>query len=153
MRATEPSLDPAGEGKERAAAAAPSPQASILVVDDFESVRLYHVSYLRRKGYRCVAAESGDDALRTLESEPFDLVLLDLHMPNLNGREFLKQVRADPVRSALPVLIITSDSSPDAIQADADLKGVGVLVKPLAPDQLLAAVRRLIPGRESRDDS
>jgi CheY-like chemotaxis protein len=62
---------------------------TILIVDDYEVVRLYHSMFLSQKGYRCIPASDGKEALALLKQQRVDLVLLDLVMPNMSGQEVI----------------------------------------------------------------
>lgn len=118
---------------------------SILIVDDFASVRLYHSVFLTRKGYHCVAAADGAAALAQLETQAVDLILLDLVMPKMNGGEFIRRVRALPRFAAVPILVITSDASPADVERRVGA-GVTALRKPVSPVALLEKVQQLIPA-------
>jgi two-component system chemotaxis response regulator CheY len=121
---------------------------TVLVVDDMASVRLCHISLLRRKGYLCIAACDGVEALEKLRTQVVNLVLLDLMMPNLDGDAFIAQVRAMPSLAALPILVVTSEASPDWIKRHSGPGGVSVLSKPLTPADLLRGVQLLMPPGE-----
>jgi CheY-like chemotaxis protein len=121
---------------------------TVLVVDDIASVRLYHMSLLRRKGYECVAAGDGVEALEKLRGQPVHLVLLDLSMPKMGGEEFIRRVRAQPDLAMLPILVITSESATSG-GSRSEWGRVGVLYKPLTPVTLLQGVQRLLPAGEA----
>ena len=125
---------------------------SILIVDDFASVRLYHSAFLTRQGYDCVAVDDGAEGLALLRTQPVDLILLDLVMPKMNGSEFIRQVRAEPRLAAIPILVITSTAPPADI-ARREGQGVTVLRKPVTPAALLEKVRQLIPPAARRGPS
>lgn len=115
---------------------------TVLVVDDFASVRFYHVTLLRTAGFNPLAAANGAEALALITKNPVDLVMLDLVMPTMNGRDFVKRLRALPRGAAIPVVIITSETEPselDDLTADAKCS---VLTKPLLPATLLQELRR-----------
>jgi two-component system, chemotaxis family, chemotaxis protein CheY len=120
---------------------------TILVVDDFASVRFYHQSLLKQAGYTTLAARDGNEAIALLEQHPVDLVMLDMIMPNMNGNEFMQRVRSNPRFAKLPVLIISTEAQPELDSAAHAGAGFGVLLKlhkPILPDALLEEVRRLI---------
>jgi len=79
----------------------------VLVVDDVEDNRDLLVRRLERKGYVTAEAEDGFQALDLIATEEFDLVLLDIMMPGLDGLEVLKQIRSDYSADALPVIMVT----------------------------------------------
>lgn len=127
---------------------APPPAAAaktILVVDDFASVRLYHVNLLRQLGHRALAAADGIEALDILQHNPVDLVLLDMLMPRMDGCEFLAHLRAQPGRAALPVLVITSEGAREDEERFRQAGATGFLVKPTLPDEMIRALHDFLP--------
>lgn len=118
---------------------------TILVVDDFASVRLYHTTFLKQKCYECVAVADGAEALRVLQQRPIDLVLLDMMMPTMDGLEFLTRVRSMPGFADLPILAITSEAQKAETIASQQHYGFHVLLKPVLPAALLEQVQRLLP--------
>ncbi len=111
----------------------------LLVVDDEQSLREMMVYALTSEGHEVVQAENGAVALRLLKAGPLpDLVLLDLTMPVLSGYEVLAALRADPILSSLPIVVLTSNEVPrDEVQ------GKAVLHKPIEERELLELVRTL----------
>lgn len=127
----------------------PSP-ARILVVDDNEALRENLVEALVLEGYAVVAAADGADALRRLDGERFDAMLLDLMMPGMDGRQLLGLVRAIPRLERLRVVITTGHAGPRArsgVPADA------FLVKPFGVRELLAALDKVGVPRATADDA
>lgn len=117
---------------------------TILIVDDFASVRLYHSSFLTRKGYRCLEATQGAEALTLLQQHRVDLVILDMMMPEMNGRQFLDKLAAQPALSGVAVLVITSDvAHARTVFRDVD-RPVGILAKPVVPAAILERVKELL---------
>jgi CheY-like chemotaxis protein len=120
--------------------ALPAPRASrrVLVVDDVAMNRRLLATLLDQDGHEAVTAASGVEALALLEQAPFDLVLMDLHMPGMDGIAALHAIRARHPR--LPVVAVTADLSPGA---EAECRGAGfdgVLAKPLEWARLRRAV-------------
>ncbi len=115
---------------------------TVLVVDDFASVRFYHENLLKQAGFATLAAKDGLLALSVIDSKPVDLVMLDLLMPNMNGCEFIKRLRQNPRFKALPIIVITSEQNHESlseIRADA---ACTVLIKPILPVDLVLEVKR-----------
>jgi len=117
---------------------------TILVIDDFASVRLYHLSFLTRKGYHCLGAADGVDALRQLGENHVDLILLDMVMPIMDGGAFIEELAKIPALSMLPVLAITSEESCAKAILAAYSRPVSILSKPVMPDALLQGVQQLL---------
>lgn len=119
---------------------------TILVIDDFASVRLYHMSFLDRKGYNCLGAADGSEAIRIMEQQTIDVILLDLMMPGMNGDAFVAQISENPSWTRIPILVVTSERElAKAIFWGANRR-IGVLEKPVTPGPLLASVKDLITG-------
>lgn len=105
---------------------------SILVVDDFPTMRRIVRSLLKELGFTNVdEAEDGQEALNKLRSgEGIEFVISDWNMPNLDGLEMLKQIRADEALKHMPVLMITAEAKKDNIIAAAQAGANGYIVKP-----------------------
>ncbi|HWE37060.1 MAG TPA: response regulator [Isosphaeraceae bacterium] len=116
--------------------------ARILIVDDEPNVRLVFRTALESAGYRVDEAGDGDEALARLGEHRYDLALLDLRMPRLDGMETLRKVREQGRR--VPVVIVTAHGSiPDAVAA-MKLGAIDFLTKPLTPEALRRAVAEVI---------
>ncbi|WP_444677500.1 chemotaxis response regulator CheY [Halomonas sp. E19] len=104
---------------------------SFLVVDDFPTMRRIVRSLLKELGYTNVEeAEDGQEALNKLRSGSFEFVVSDWNMPNLDGLEMLKQIRADAALKDLPVLMVTAEAKKENIIAAAQAGASGYVVKP-----------------------
>ena len=104
---------------------------SILVVDDFPTMRRIVRGLLKELGFTNVdEAEDGQDALNKLRSGSFEFVVSDWNMPNLDGLDMLKQIRADAALKHLPVLMVTADAKKENIIAAAQAGANGYVVKP-----------------------
>jgi CheY-like chemotaxis protein len=111
------------------------PVSRILVVDDESNMRFLIRMTLEDAGYEVIEAMHGAAALeRAKESTP-DVVVTDLMMPVLNGRDLIERLRAQPETAAIPIVVVSANPGGVADTADA------VLGKPFAPDALLEAVR------------
>jgi len=116
----------------------------ILSVDDSASVRQMVTFALETAGYQTAQAADGREALTVLKGSPVDMIITDLNMPNLNGIELIKQVRALPGFKFVPIVLLTTESE-DAKKAEGKAAGAtGWIVKPFNQDQLLAVVKKLL---------
>ncbi|MEZ0346967.1 MAG: response regulator transcription factor [Thermus sp.] len=116
----------------------------ILVVDDEESILVPLEFLLRRAGYEVALAKTGEEALRAAEASPFDLVVLDLMLPGLDGFAVLERLKAHPHP---PKVLVLTARGREADRAKAEALGAeGFLGKPFAIEDLLARVRALLEG-------
>ncbi len=114
--------------------------AGILVIDDDEDFRFILSRTLEREGYRVQAAETGAEAVRVMKSQKFDLALVDIKMPEMGGRETIKEIRKlDP---QLPVLLVTG--SPDWPDTELRATTQGWIYKPFRLGQLRSMVRKVL---------
>ncbi len=117
---------------------------SILAIDDSNSVRNIVEFALKSRGYNVTSAIDGQAALKLIEDSQFDLVVLDIHMPILDGLSLLQIVRDRPDGAALPILVLTTEGQ----EADRDralaLGATDYLVKPFKPTELLERAEKLL---------
>ncbi|PMS18102.1 chemotaxis protein CheY [Trinickia dabaoshanensis] len=108
-----------------------SKEMRILVVDDFPTMRRIVRTLLKELGYNNIEeAEDGAVALGKLRAGGFDFVVSDWNMPNMDGLEMLKSIRADATLSALPVLMVTAEAKKENVIAAAQAGANGYVVKP-----------------------
>ncbi len=110
-----------------------SQQYSLLVVDDNEMNRDMLGRRLQRQGYRVTMAVDGRQALEFIREETFDLVLLDIMLPVMNGYEVLEELRADQALSQIPVIITTALDESDGKAKCLELGAEDYLTKPFNP--------------------
>jgi two-component system chemotaxis response regulator CheY len=119
--------------------------AKVLVVDDSRAIRQLVGTALLQAGYEVIEAEDGQQGLSTISRErDIAMVICDVNMPNMNGLEMLAAVKAEAINSALPVLMLTTEGKADLIQQAKRCGAKGWIVKPFKPDQLVAAVRKIV---------
>jgi two-component system chemotaxis response regulator CheY len=115
----------------------------ILIVDDAATVRMYYRSILEDAGYEVTEAINGVEALEKALPEPFDLYIVDVNMPKLDGYGFLRQFRVEDVAQAPAIMVSTEAEEQDMLAAF--LAGANCyLSKPVKPEQLLTHVRLLL---------
>jgi len=116
-------------------------KARVLVVDDSSLVRLYYRSALQMAGFEVKQAINGIEAMEKVLSESFDLVIVDVNMPRMDGFTFLRSLRSGAADVAtLPTLMITTESGVQDI-AEAKVAGANFyLVKPVAEAELVRHV-------------
>ena len=121
--------------------------AKVLVVDDSRAIRQQIVAVLLQAGYLVSEAEDGVQGLSAIGSDrEISMVICDVNMPNMNGLEMLTAVKAEPINTALPVFMLTTEGRADLIQQAKRAGAKGWIVKPFKPDQLVAVVRKTVGG-------
>jgi DNA-binding response OmpR family regulator len=119
---------------------------SILIIDDEPNLRRSLALILQREGYSVTTAGNAQEAHQCLEAGPFDLVFLDLKMPDVSGLDLLPEIRE--LYPNMPVLILTAHATLDSA-IEAVRKGArDYLLKPIEPDLILARVREVLSGVE-----
>ena len=115
----------------------------ILIVDDAATVRMYHRNILEAAGYAVEEAVNGIEALEKTLQQPFDLYVVDINMPKLDGYGFLRELRSQDIFQAPAIMVSTEEESNDHLQAFA-AGANDYLIKPVKPEQLLIHVKLLI---------
>ncbi len=133
--------------------AADSQAARILVVDDTAANAKLLTDVLVYHGYSVKSVASGSDALPALADESFDLVLLDVVMPGIDGYEVCRRIRADPRFVALPVVMVTALDAKDERVKGLDSGADDFLSKPINQPELLARVRSLLRIKRLHDQT
>jgi CheY-like chemotaxis protein/class 3 adenylate cyclase len=124
---------------------------SLLVVDDSETNRDILSRRLQRQGYTVAAAEHGHEALQMIQAHPFDLVLLDVMMPGMNGYEVLRRLKADAALRHIPVIMISALDEIDSVVRCIDLGAEDYLPKPFNPVLLQARIGACLEKKRLRD--
>lgn len=116
---------------------------TILVIDDAATVRMYHRNILQAAGYETDEAINGIEALEKALQKPYDLYLVDVNMPKMDGYGFLKELRSQDILQAPAIMVSTESGKNDqvlAYNAGANL----YLIKPVKPNELLSYTRLLL---------
>lgn len=120
---------------------------NILVVEDEEDI-LELVEYnLAKNGFRVSAVSSGEAALRAIQSDPPDLVLLDLMLPGVDGLEVCKLLKSDSRTAKIPVVMLTAKGEESDIITGLELGADDYIAKPFSPKVLIARVRTVLRRR------
>ena len=117
---------------------------TILAVDDSASMRQMVSFTLKGAGFDVVEASDGAEALRLAKTKAFNLVITDINMPNMDGITLVKELRALPNYKFTPLLLLTTESSPEKKQQGKAAGATGWIVKPFNPEQLIGTVRKVI---------
>ena len=128
-------------------------EAALLVVDDSEDNRYTLTRRLNREGYRnLTTANNGREALDKLRAQPFDLVLLDIMMPDMNGYDVLENVKASPALRDIPIIMISSLDDIESVIRCIELGAEDYLNKPFNPTLLRARVGASLEKKRLRDE-
>ena len=116
-------------------------EPTILVVDDEPSIREVVSIYLGRAGYRVLVAEDGQTALKILEQEPPDLVVLDLMLPEVDGLEITRHLRAG---GDIPIIMLTARREETDRILGLEMGADDYVVKPFSPRELVSRVKAVL---------
>ena len=119
-------------------------ETKVLVVDDFESMRRIVKQVLNDIGFKDVSlADDGATALPMLKSGNFGLLITDWNMPQMEGIDLVKAVRADPRLKSTPILMVTAEAKREQIIQAAQAGVNDYIVKPFTPDTLKAKIEKI----------
>ena len=113
----------------------PGPQSVLIVEDDAPTREMYRAA-LMQSGYTVTGVDDGLAALRVIEARAPDIIILDMALPRLGGRDVLRELRANPATRTLPIIIVTGTDVTNLNERAL----TPVLQKPVDPDALVAAV-------------
>jgi two-component system, chemotaxis family, chemotaxis protein CheY len=116
----------------------------ILAVDDSGSLRQMVVFSLEAAGYQVVVAVDGQDGLDKAKSGTYDLVLTDQNMPRMDGLTLIRNLRGLPRYQSVPILMLTTEASPEMKAKGRAAGANGWLVKPFDPQRLVEVVKKVI---------
>ncbi|MGI8820375.1 MAG: response regulator [Chthoniobacterales bacterium] len=147
--------EPAAEGSANDPAAGQlasgAAKGFVLVVDDIEANRDVLSRHLQRQGYQVATAADGQQALEKLRAETFDLVLLDVMMPEMDGYEVLQRLKADHALRHLPVIMISAGSELESVVRCIEWGAEDYLSKPFDPTLLKARIGACLEKKRARD--
>ena len=122
-----------------------TPDLKFLIVDDFSTMRRIVRGLLKEIGYNnAEEAEDGAVALQMLKNAKFDFVVSDINMPNMNGFDLLKAVKADDSLKHIPVLMVTAEARKEDIVLAAQSGAAGYIVKPFTKATLEEIVLKMM---------
>jgi two-component system chemotaxis response regulator CheY len=120
----------------------------VLVVDDATVVRLYYRQILEREGYEVDEAINGLEGLEKAMQSSFDLCIVDVNMPVMDGYGFIHALRREPITRAIPALMTSTEAGPEDHRKALEAGANGYLVKPVPSEQLALYVAVLL-GRNA----
>ena len=114
-----------------------------LTVDDSKTMREMVSFTLKGAGYEVIEAEDGQHALTVLGGGPVDVIVTDLNMPNMNGIELIKALRANPTYKYTPILMLTTEADDTKMTEGKSAGATGWIVKPFNPEKLIKVVEKV----------
>ncbi|RZL04536.1 MAG: response regulator [Hymenobacter sp.] len=120
---------------------------AILLVDDEPNIVMSLEFLMRKNGYQVGIARNGTEALAALDQTPYDLVLLDVMMPDVDGYQVCRQLRQRPDRAATKVIFLSAKSQPADVQKGYEAGADLYIPKPFSTRQLMQKVRELLGGK------
>lgn len=121
----------------------------ILAVDDSKTMREMVTFTLKGAGYDVIEAEDGKAALAALNGAKVDAVITDLNMPNMNGFELIRALRANPNYKFTPILMLTTEGDASKKEEGKTAGATGWIVKPFNPEKLVEVVKKVCPPAEA----
>jgi len=116
--------------------------AKILLVDDEkEFVEMLTVRLQKSGGHEVLQAFDGEEGLRLAQEKKPDVILLDIMMPKMDGREAIRRLKAEAKTAAIPIIILTASVSTKSMQEFAKLGAFDFIIKPFSSDQLIAKIK------------
>jgi two-component system chemotaxis response regulator CheY len=117
---------------------------TILIVDDSESIREVVNFTLEKEGFNVLVGVDGSDAQKHLDGSKIDLIITDLHMPVMDGIEFIKAVRVNETYKMIPILFLTTESQNEKKMEAKEAGATGWIIKPFLPAKLIAAIQKVM---------
>ncbi|MHC4698297.1 MAG: response regulator [Planctomycetota bacterium] len=127
-------------------------QASALVVDDDKTNRVFCAACLQRAGYQVRYAVDGHDALASVKEDPPDVIIMDVMMPNMDGLECTRHLKADPDTRDIPVIMVSALTETDDIRAGLEAGADEYVAKPIRPTELTLRVQSMVRLYRERAD-
>ncbi|MFU8819649.1 MAG: response regulator transcription factor [Desulfurivibrio sp.] len=125
----------------------------ILIVEDDENIQQLVGYNLVKAGFQVIYADNGEQALSLVFRDKPDLVILDIMLPGLDGREVCKKLRHDPRSRQLPIIMLTARGAEDEISAGLDLGADDYITKPFSPKILISRIKSALRrGREAEGE-
>lgn len=124
----------------------------VLIVDDNPKNLQVLGNYLQKEGYLVEFALDGKSALDWIERTEFDLILLDIMMPGMDGFEVCRIIKSDPLKQKIPIIFLTAKVDTESIVNGFDLGAVDYIIKPFNQKELIARVKTHIEIKRGRDE-
>lgn len=119
-------------------------EKKILVVDDCDTTRKLLSYIIRERGYKILNATNGIEALEVMATDPIDLIVTDLNMPQMDGYELCRSLRSQDSTRDIPVIMVTTEAGEADRKAGFEAGVTTYLSKPISPQRLLYEIEKII---------
>jgi two-component system, chemotaxis family, chemotaxis protein CheY len=120
---------------------------NVLIVEDSKAIRsMIRMALEEAGGFFTAEAGNGFEALKTLPTRHFDLIITDINMPDINGLELIGYVKSNPTYREIPLVIVSTEKSEEDKKRGIALGAAGYIVKPFKKEELLEVVMRVLKG-------
>ncbi|MBF0569697.1 MAG: response regulator [Candidatus Omnitrophica bacterium] len=116
----------------------------VLIIDDERTLHAMLKPILGSHGFEVISALTGEEGLALARKEKPALVVLDVIMPAMKGREVCRRLKNDPETASIPVLFLTAKDSPDDVRAELEAGAVGHVTKPINPSHLVKQMKKVL---------
>jgi len=124
----------------------PQQKSRVLLVEDYDDAREMYVEYLTFSGFEVAQATNGLDAIQQALERPPDIVVMDLSLPQMDGWEAVRRLKADARTAGVPVLALTGHALADFVRRAKDAGFNGFLTKPCLPEDLVIEIHKVLDG-------
>jgi two-component system phosphate regulon response regulator PhoB len=123
----------------------------VLIVEDDEAIQELVAYNLTKERFKVTRVATGEDAVRKLATESFNLVVLDLMLPGMDGLEVCRSIRKNPATESLPVIMVTAKGEESDVVSGLELGADDYIVKPFSPRVLVARIKALLRRKRKTD--
>jgi len=126
------------------------PKTRILVVEDEESLLKLETILLTTKGYDVTGVTDGMSALKVMESNPPDLVILDIMLPEIDGFEVCTRIKANPQTSGIPVIMLTAKKNSQDLARGIQVGAAAYITKPFKSARVIEIIEELLSAKGAK---
>jgi two-component system alkaline phosphatase synthesis response regulator PhoP len=128
-------------------------KANLLVVDDEDDILELLVYNLEREGYQVTGVKSGEEALDIIQAKDFDLIVLDLMLPGIDGLEVCKQIKSSNEARQIPIIMLTAKGEESDVVIGLELGADDYVTKPFSPRILLARIKTILRRKVDKSEA
>jgi two-component system alkaline phosphatase synthesis response regulator PhoP len=128
-------------------------KANLLVVDDEDDILELLVYNLEREGYQVTGVKSGEEALDIIQAKDFDLIVLDLMLPGIDGLEVCKQIKSSNEAMQIPIIMLTAKGEESDVVIGLELGADDYVTKPFSPRILLARIKTILRRKVDKSEA